>query len=107
MSNDDGERPSVGVVVTLRDLGGGKSRVTLDDVKSDSTRRETRWAFDVFYTHKDLDTAAVDSMQLPSGEYEGLGAAIMARLLALGGRVSQSADCPEADSRDGPLTVNE
>ena len=88
MSNDDGERPPVGVIVTLRDLGGGKSRVTLDDVKSDSTRRETRWTFDVFYTHKDLDTAAVDSMQLPSGEYEGLGAAIMARLLALSGRVS-------------------
>jgi hypothetical protein len=33
MSNDDGERPPVGVIVTLRDLGGGKSRVTLDDVK--------------------------------------------------------------------------
>lgn len=88
MSNDDGERSPVGVIVTLRDLGGGKSRVTLDDVKSDSTRRETRWTFDVFYTHKDLDTAAVDSMQLPSGEYEGLGAAIIARLLALNARVS-------------------
>ena len=88
LKDDDGERPQVGVIVTLRDLGGGKSRVTLDDVKSDSTRREMRWAFDVFYTHKDLDTAAVDSMELPSGEYEGLVAAIMARLLALSGRVS-------------------
>lgn len=88
LSNDDGERPPVGVIVTLRDLGGGRSRVTLDDVKSNSTRRETRWTFDVFYTHKDLDTAAVDSMQLPSGEYERLGAAIVARLLALSGRVS-------------------
>jgi len=88
MSNDVGERPSVGVTVTLRDLGGGMSRVIVDDVKSDSTRRETHWTFDVFYTHVDLDTAAVDSMQLSSGEYEGLGAAIMARLLALSGRVS-------------------
>jgi hypothetical protein len=88
LNNDDGERAQVGVIVTLRDLGGGKSRVTLDDVKSDSTRRETRWTFDVFYTHKDLDTAAVDSMQLSSGEYEGLGAAIMGRLLALNGRAS-------------------
>lgn len=87
MSNDDGQRPPVGVIVTLRDLGGGKSRVTLDDVKSDSTHRETRWTFDVFYTHKDLDTAAVDSMHLPSAEYEGLGVAIMARLLALSGRL--------------------
>jgi hypothetical protein len=41
---------------------------------------------DVFYTHKDLETAAVNSMQLPSEEYEGLGVAIMARLLALTGR---------------------
>jgi hypothetical protein len=88
MSNDDGERSPVGVIVTLRDLGAGKSRVTLDDVKADSTRRESRSTFDVFYTHKDLDTAAVDSMQLSSDEYEGLGTAIMARLLALNGRVS-------------------
>ena len=88
MTNDDGERSQVGVVVTLRDLGGGKTRVTLDDVKSASTRRETQWSFDVFYTHKDLDTAAVDSMKLPDHEYEGLGTAIMARLLALNRRVS-------------------
>ena len=88
MTDDDGKRPQVGVVVTLRDIGGGNSRVALDDVKSDSTLRETQWIFDVYYTHKDLETAAVDSMQLPSGEYEGLGAAIMARLLALSGRVS-------------------
>jgi hypothetical protein len=89
MTNDDRKRPQVGVVVTLRDIGGGKCRVTLDDVKSASTRRETQWIFDVFYTHQDLDTAAADSMQLPSDEYEGLGVAIVARLLALTGRVTQ------------------
>jgi hypothetical protein len=86
MTDDDGKRPQVGVVVTLRDMGGGKTRVILDDVKSDSPCRETQWSFDVFYTHKDLETAAVDSMQLPNDEYEGLGAAIMARLLALNSR---------------------
>lgn len=86
MTDDDGRRPEVGVVVTLRDIGGGKSRVALDDVKSDSNRRETQWAFDMFYTHKDLETAPVKSMQLRSEEYEGLGAAIIARLLALNGR---------------------
>ena len=64
--------------------------MTLDDVKSDSPRRETQWSFDVFYTHKDLDTAPVDAMHLPDDEYEGLGAAIMARLLALNGRASKS-----------------
>jgi len=86
MIDDDGTRPQVGVVVTLRDMGGGKTRVILDDVKSDSRCRETQWSLDLFYTHKDLETAAVDSMRLPDNEYEGLGAAIMARLLALNGR---------------------
>ncbi len=88
MTDDDGKRPQVGVVVTLRDMGGGKTRVILDDVKSDSPCREASWSFDLVYTHKDLETAAVDSMELPSAEYEGLGAAIIARLLALNGRVS-------------------
>ena len=63
--------------------------MTLDDVKSGSDSRQTQWSFDVFFTHKDLDTTAVDAMQLPSNEYEGLGAAIMARLLALTGRVTR------------------
>lgn len=85
MTDDDGKRAQVGVVVTLRDIGGGKTRVNLDDVKSNSNSRETQWMFDVFYTHKDLETASVNSMQLGSDEYEGLGAAIMARLLALNG----------------------
>ena len=85
MTDDDGKRAQVGVVVTLRDIGGGKTRVTLDDVKSNSNSRETQWMFDVFYTHKDLETASVNSMQLGSDEYESLGAAIMARLLALNG----------------------
>jgi hypothetical protein len=30
MTDDDGKRPQVGVIVTLRDVGGGKSRVPLD-----------------------------------------------------------------------------
>jgi hypothetical protein len=88
MNDDDGKRSQVGVIVTLRDLGGGRSRVTLDDVNSDSAPAGTHWTFDVFYTHKDFESAAVDSMQLPTEEYEGLGTAIMARLLALNGRVT-------------------
>jgi|SRR5580658_524531 hypothetical protein len=90
MTGDDGVRDNVGVVVTLRDMGGGKSRVTLDDVRSSSTMRENQWSFDVFYTHKDLDTAAVNGMQLAPKEYEGLGVAIFARLLALTGRAKSN-----------------
>ncbi|HEX4049475.1 MAG TPA: DUF3658 domain-containing protein [Steroidobacteraceae bacterium] len=113
MTSDDGKRPQVGVLVTLRDLGDGKTRMTLDDVKSGSTRRETHWTFDVFVTHKDLDTAAVEAMQLSSAEYEGLGATIMARLLALTGRSSSNVLevddelSSEAEARAALLTPKE
>jgi hypothetical protein len=86
MINDDRIRPGVGVVVTLRDLGECRSRVILDDVRSSEPRRETDWAFDLFFTHKDLDSDAVDRMCLPDDEYRGLGEAVMARLLALSKR---------------------
>ena len=85
--NDDGKRPTLGVVVTLLDLGDGTSRVILDDVRSAQARRETSWQFDLFYTHKRLDSAQLDTMSLPDTEYEGLGTAVLARLLALNGRV--------------------
>ncbi len=112
MTGDDGVRDNVGVVVTLRDIAGGKCRVTLDDVRSTSTRRENQWSFDVFYTHKDLDAAAVNGMQLEAKEYEGLGVAIMARLLALTGR-AKSTDLdddyisPEQEARADLLTKAE
>lgn len=88
MSNDDGERQPVGVVVKLRDMGGGKSRVTLDDVKSDSTRRRPVGLSTCSTRIKISIQKRSIPCWLPSGEYEGLVAAIMARLLALGGRVS-------------------
>jgi hypothetical protein len=80
---DDGVRPDLGVVVSLLDTGGGKCRVILDDVRSSAPRRDTTWSFDVFYTHKVLDSDLVDSMELSDDEYRGLGVAIMARLIAL------------------------
>ena len=81
--NEDGARPSHGVVVSLLDIGGGKCRVILDDVRSAEPQRNTTWSFDLFYTHKILDSGTVDRMDLPEDEYQGLGVAIMARLLAL------------------------
>jgi hypothetical protein len=84
---DDRTRPSVGVVVTLRDLGDGHSCVSLDDVRSGDHRRETSWTFETFYTHKRLDSKQTDDMELSDDEYRDLGIALMARLLALTGRV--------------------
>ena len=82
---DDGVRPNLGVVVSLLDIGGGQCRVILDDVRSAESRRETTWSYDLFYTHKLLDSNAVNLMELSDEEYRGLGIAIMARLIALVG----------------------
>jgi hypothetical protein len=87
LETDDGKRPALGVVVSLLDLGDGTCRVILDDVRSDSPQRETSWHFDLFYTHKRLDSRQLDAMILPEDEYRGLGEAVLARLLALNGRV--------------------
>ena len=87
METDDGKRPRFGVVVSLLDLEDGTSRIILDDVRSDTPQRRTSWAFDCFYTHKRLDSSKLDDMALPDGEYKGLGEAVLARLLALNGRV--------------------
>jgi hypothetical protein len=87
LEDDDGKRPNRGVVVSLLDMGDGTSRVILDDVRSDLPQRKTSWQFDYFYTHKRLDSRELDEMALPQSEYEGLGEAVLARLLALNGRV--------------------
>jgi hypothetical protein len=84
---DKGQRSQVGVVVSLVDLGDGTCRVVLDDARSDQPKRETSWHFEHFYTHKRLNTAQLDAMSLPVSEYQGLGEALLARLLALNGRV--------------------
>jgi hypothetical protein len=85
---DRGSRPKFGVVVSLLDLGDGSSRIIIDDVKSSEANRKTAWTFDCFYTHKRLDSKALDEMALSDDEFQGLGAAIIARLLALNGRVA-------------------
>jgi len=85
---DSGARPKFGVVVSLLELDDGTTRIIIDDVKSASPQTKTSWAFECFYTHKQLDSKALDSMDLPSTEYQGLGVAVLARLLALNGRLA-------------------
>jgi hypothetical protein len=87
VENDDQKRPLRGVVVSLLDMGDGTSRLIMDDVTSDSPARETSWEYDCFYTHKRLDSKAVDKKALPNTEYQGIGESLMARLLALKRRV--------------------
>jgi len=87
LETDDRKRSAFGVVISLLDLGDGTCRVVLDDVRSDSLQRETSWQFDLFYTHKRLDSQQLDAMSLPASEYQGLGEAVLARLVALNGRL--------------------
>lgn len=82
---DSSIRARFGVVVTLVELDDGATRLVIDDVRADKPQRETSWAFDCFYTHKRLDSKLLKGMALPADEYQGLGEAIIARLIALNG----------------------
>jgi hypothetical protein len=85
---DDEKRPSLGVVVSLLDLGNGQSRLIMDDVRSHQPVRETSWNFDVFYTHQLHGSPALDEMALSDDAYRDIGIALVARLLALNKRVT-------------------
>ena len=87
LETDDGKRPTFGVIVSLLDLGDGTCSVILDDVRSGQPQRETAWQVASFYTNKRFDSRQLDAMSLPEAEYQDLGAAVLARLLALNGRV--------------------
>ena len=87
METDDPRRPPTGLVVTLLDMGNGTSRLTIDDVISESSAGDTSWKFHCFYAQKRFDSKSIDDMALPDVEYQEMGEALMARLLALSGRV--------------------
>ena len=84
---DAGVRSKFGVVVSLVELEDGSSRIVIDDVRSSEPKRKTSWLFDCFFTHKRVDSKALNAMSLPRDECQGLGEAVLARLLALNGRV--------------------
>ena len=86
MDNDDGRRPRRGVVVTLLDMEDGTSRIIIDDVTAESLSGDTSWKHDRFYTYQRLNSKAIGDMRLTATEYQKMGEALMARLLALNGR---------------------
>jgi hypothetical protein len=90
MEYDDKIRSKFGVAVCLRDMGNGKSRLFFDDIKSNRENNPTQWAHDYFYTFTpELENDAIDEMQLSPQQYEEIGIAVVARLLALNGRVKK------------------
>ena len=84
MDRDDGIRSRSGVVVCLRDMGNGRSRLFFDDVKSESSERDKPWLYDVFYTFSpEFRNEDIDAMKLSPEEFQRIGEAVAARLLAL------------------------
>ena len=95
MENDDKVRSGKGVVVSLRDMGNGTSRLFFDDVAPDRDANPNDWSHQSFYTFTpEFENAALDSMALFPSQLQGIGAAVVARLLALNGRTIEEQDDP-------------
>ena len=87
MPSFDPAQSTPGVVIRLVDLGNGQSRLVLDDVLADAVEKPKSWKFDCFYTSHELNSKLIDEMALPDSDYQKLGVVLLARLLALNGRV--------------------
>jgi len=88
MEHDDKIRAERGLAICLRDMGNGKSRIFMDDVKSDRQELPINWKHDYFYTFTPaFDNRSIDEMRLTDEEFQKIGTAVVARLLALNGRV--------------------
>lgn len=88
MEHDDKIRAKRGLAICLRDMGNGKSRIFMDDVKSDRQELPINWKHDYFYTFTpEFNNGSIDEMRLTDEEFQKIGTAVVARLLALSGRV--------------------
>ena len=88
MEYDDKIRTNLGLAICLRDMGNGNSRIFMDDVKSDKQELPINWKHNYFYTFTpEIKNIAIDEMKLSDSEFQKIGAAVVARLLALNGRV--------------------
>ena len=88
MEYDDKIRSKMGLAVCLRDMGNGNSRIFIDDVKADKEENPINWKHDYFYTFTpELKNEDIDNMKLTDKEFQKIGEAVVARLLALNGRV--------------------
>lgn len=88
MDFDDKIRGKLGIAISLRDMGNGHSRLFVDDVVADRETAPERWTHVAFCTStQELDNAELDAMQLRAEQFEHIGAIVVARLLALNGRI--------------------
>jgi len=83
-------RAKEGIVICLRDLGDGSSRLMIDDVIADNSEAENPiWRHKAFYTTNTYPNQGLDKMALSDEEFAQIGVAVIARLLAINGRVSE------------------
>ena len=88
MKYDDKIRSKDGMAICLRDMGNGKSRIFMDDVKASSEENPIKSSHDDFYTFThEFDNSEIDKMNLTDKQLQDIGSAVVARLLALNGRV--------------------
>jgi hypothetical protein len=84
---DDAIRAENGVVVCLRTTENGNSKLIFDDVIGDSSLNPVEWSFSSFYTWREYSDDDLNQLKLSSREYQMIGENIVARLLALNGRI--------------------
>ena len=88
MEITDKIRSELGLAICLRDMGNGTSRIFMDDVKSTSIQNPTSWQYDCFYTYTpEFENSKIDEMGISDEDFQKIGEVIVARLLALNGRV--------------------
>lgn len=84
---DDGIRSHVGLVVCLRDIGDGISKLIFDDVQANSPTNPIAWSFNGFYTLREYSDEDLNQMKLSDDDYKMIGENIVSRLLALNASV--------------------
>jgi len=88
MKVDDKIRNILGLAICLRDMGNGTSRIFMDDVKASQIENPISWNYDYFYTFTpEYENSAIDEMDISDEDFQRIGEANVARLLALNGRV--------------------
>jgi hypothetical protein len=88
MKYDDKIRSKVALAVCLRDMGNGTSRLFFDDVAADKDENPINWRHTYFYTFTpELKNSEIEEMNLTEDQFQQIGIAVVARLLALNGRV--------------------
>lgn len=83
METDDGIRGANGVVLSLRELDGDRVRIIMDDVSNHSRSTKASWKHEVVVTWKDYEMDDLGQQRLSDEELAGLGAYVVARLVAL------------------------